>query len=132
MGPLAGALESLDVVIVRAGAGMLWDGAPCGPYTGRFFGKNASQTAWEADGKDVSGDVSPSASQADPSKKPTRVSPCGRPGVSRRCHCKGGGGREERWPLGGALVPHLCKNLTLTLVHLEHLFSLIQCGMLEE
>jgi hypothetical protein len=46
-------------------------------YKGRFFGIHAFGVPWEADGKEIMCDVSPSASQADLSKKPTLVK--GRP-----------------------------------------------------
>ena len=42
-------------------------------YKGRFFGIHAFGVPWEADGKEIMCDVSPSASQADLSKKPTLV-----------------------------------------------------------
>ena len=42
---------------------------------GGLFGTNAFGGAWKADGKETMCDASLSASQADLSKKPTRVSP---------------------------------------------------------
>jgi len=42
-------------------------------YTGRFFGAIAGEAPWEAEGKGLTSNASPSASQADLSKKPTRV-----------------------------------------------------------
>src|SRR5260370_9053107 len=57
---------------------------PTRGFTGRFFGTIACEPACEAAGEDIICDVSPSASQADLSKKPTRESPTPAP-TGKRC-----------------------------------------------
>jgi hypothetical protein len=79
-GPLR-APWALLLVSTTMGTPSTPSGAPCGPYTGRFFGEIGLGSRRRRITQDLFSIGLPSDSKGMCPKKPPRVSPCGRPGL---------------------------------------------------